>query len=194
MDFYCEVIMDEADKMNKMVRKLLTLNHLEFGQEEVVMEAFDVVELIQSVVNSADIMIQQKEADVSIGGLPTAIVLADEFKVEEVVTNYVSNALNHLDYAKKIRVFVEDIGPNIQISVFNTGDPIPEEELDKVWIKFYKVDKARTRAYGGSGIGLSIVKAIIDSFHQKCGVYNRPDGVVFWFTLKKAAKQDRKTD
>ena len=194
MDFYCEVIMDEADKMNKMVRKLLTLNHLEFGQEEVVMEAFDVVELIQSVVNSADIMIQQKEADVSIDGLPTAIVLADEFKVEEVVTNYVSNALNHLDYAKKIRVFVEDIGPNIQISVFNTGDPIPEEELDKVWIKFYKVDKARTRAYGGSGIGLSIVKAIIDSLHQKCGVYNRPDGVVFWFTLKKAVKQDRKTD
>lgn len=192
MDFYCEVIMDEADKMNKMVRKLLTLNHLEFGQDEVVMEAFDVVELIKSVVNSANIMIQQKEADVSIGGLSMAIVMADEFKVEEVVTNYLSNALNHLDYARKIKIFVEDIGPDIQISVFNTGDPIPEEDLEKVWIKFYKVDKARTRAYGGSGIGLSIVKAIMDSFHQKCGVYNRPDGVVFWFTLKKAQREEKK--
>ena len=135
-------------------------------------------------------MLQQKEADVSIEGLSMAVVSADEFKVEEVVTNYVSNALNHLNDAKKIRIFVEDIGPDIQVSVYNTGEPIPKEDLDKVWIKFYKVDKARTRAYGGSGIGLSIVKAIIDSFHQKCGVYNRPDGVVFWFTLKKAEGKD----
>lgn len=194
MDFYCEVIMDEADKMNKMVRKLLTLNHLEFGQDEVVMESFDIVELIQSVINSANIMIQQKEADVSIEGLSMAVVSADEFKVEEVVTNYVSNALNHLNDGKKIRIFIEDIGPNIQVSVYNTGEPIPEEDLDKVWIKFYKVDKARTRAYGGSGIGLSIVKAIMDSFHQKCGVYNRPDGVVFWFTLKKADGKDWNSD
>ena len=194
MDFYCEVIMDEADKMNKMVRKLLTLNHLEFGQDEVVMEAFDVVELIRSVLNSTNIMIQQKEADVSVLGLSMAIVSADEFKVEEVVTNYVSNALNHLNEKKKIVIYVEDIGTGYQISVFNTGDPIPEEDLEKVWIKFFKVDKARTRAYGGSGIGLSIVKAIMDSLHQKCGVYNRPDGVVFWFTLQKAVKPSQQEE
>lgn len=194
MDFYCEVIMDEADKMNKMVRKLLTLNHLEFGQDEVVMEDFDVVELIRSVLNSTNIMIQQKEADVSVLGLSMAIVSADEFKVEEVVTNYLSNALNHLNEKKKIVIYVEDIGTGYQISVFNTGDPIPEEDLEKVWIKFFKVDKARTRAYGGSGIGLSIVKAIMDSLHQKCGVYNRPDGVVFWFTLQKAVKPSQQEE
>ena len=89
---------------------------------------------------------------------------------------------------------MEDIGTGYQISVFNTGDPIPEEDLEKVWIKFFKVDKARTRAYGGSGIGLSIVKAIMDSLHQKCGVYNRPDGVVFWFTLQKAAKPSQQEE
>ncbi|MCR2020311.1 ATP-binding protein, partial [Blautia pseudococcoides] len=68
---------------------------------------------------------------------------------------------------------------------FNTGSPIPEEELDKIWIKFYKVDKARTREYGGSGIGLSIVKAIMESMHQKFGVVNYDNGVEFWFELEE---------
>ena len=67
--------------------------------------------------------------------------------------------------------------------MFNTGDAIPEEELDKIWVKFYKVDKARTREYGGSGIGLSIVKAVMESMNQQCGVTNYDNGVAFWFTL-----------
>ena len=76
----------------------------------------------------------------------------------------------------------------IRTTVFNTGKPIPAEDLDKIWIKFYKVDKARTREYGGSGIGLSIVKAIMDSFHQKCGVKNYDNGVEFWFELDGGEK------
>ena len=71
----------------------------------------------------------------------------------------------------------------MRVSVFNTGNPIPEEALSDLWTKFYKVDKARTRAYGGSGIGLSIVKAIIDGHNQECGVENWENGVEFWFTL-----------
>ena len=80
--------------------------------------------------------------------------------------------------------------------MFNTGDTIPEEELDKIWIKFYKVDKARTREYGGNGIGLSIVKAIMDSMNQQCGVKNFDNGVAFWFTLEdgRFEKEGKKTD
>ena len=77
-------------------------------------------------------------------------------------------------------------GERVRVSVFNTGDPIPGEDLDKIWIKFYKVDKARTREYGGSGIGLSIVKAIMDSMNQKCGVLNYDNGVEFWFEMQSA--------
>ena len=69
--------------------------------------------------------------------------------------------------------------------MFNTGAQIPEEELEKVWIKFYKIDKARTREYGGSGIGLSIVKAIMDSHHQNCGIVNHENGVEFWMELER---------
>lgn len=108
---------------------------------------------------------------------------ADEFKVEEVVTNYISNAINHCDFDKVIEVKLQRKMRLWRVSVFNTGKPIPEEDLDKVWIKFFKVDKARTREYGGSGIGLSIVKAIMDSLHRECGVRNYDNGVEFWFEL-----------
>ena len=180
--FYCEVIMDEADKMNRMVKKLLTLNQLEFGNEAVEMERFDITELITGVVNSSSILIGQAGITLQFEEEPL-YVWADEFKVEEVVTNYLSNAIHHCDFEKQIRITYQQKEDCVRVSVFNTGKPIPEEDVDNVWIKFYKVDKARTREYGGSGIGLSIVKAIMDSFHRPCGVANHENGVEFWFEL-----------
>ena len=182
-DFYCEVIMDEADKMNQMVKKLLTLNQLEFGNEIVKMERFDVTELINGVVNSSGILLCQNDIQVEFDGTEPLYVWADEFKLEEVITNYLSNAIHHADFEKKISIWYTQKKDCVRISVFNTGKPIPEEDLDNIWIKFYKVDKARTREYGGSGIGLSIVKAIMESFHRECGVINHENGVEFWLEL-----------
>lgn len=182
-EFYCEVIIDEADKMNRMVKKLLTLNQLEFGNDQVIMERFDMTELIRGVSNSTRILMEQKGIRLELENSEEAWVWGDEFKVEEVITNYMSNAINHADGEKLIRVFYTRSEDKLRVSVFNTGQPIPEEDIEKIWVKFYKVDKARTREYGGSGIGLSIVKAIMDSFHQRCGVINHEDGVEFWMEL-----------
>ena len=182
-EFYCEVIIDEADKMNRMVKKLLTLNQLEFGNDQVIMERFDMTELIRGVANSTRILMEQKGIRLELENSEEAWVWGDEFKVEEVITNYMSNAINHADGEKLIRVFYTRSEDKLRVSVFNTGQPIPEEDIEKIWVKFYKVDKARTREYGGSGIGLSIVKAIMDSFHQRWGVINHEDGVEFWMEL-----------
>ena len=182
-DFYCEVIMDEADKMNQMVKKLLTLNQLEFGNEVVPMERFDLTELIHGIVNSSSILLEQNGITVTFEENEPMDAWGDEFKVEEVVTNYLSNAIHHAEFDKQIRIWYTRKDKVVRVSVFNTGKQIPEEDLDNVWIKFYKVDKARTREYGGSGIGLSIVKAIMESFHRECGVINHGDGVEFWFEL-----------
>ena len=182
-EFYCEVIMDEASKMNKLVKNLLTLNQLESGKDAPVMERFDIVSLIRGVLGSMHIMIEQKEATVIFEETEPVYVWADEFKIEEVVTNYTSNALNHLDGERKIEIKVLRESDCVRVTVFNTGTPIPEEDLPNLWNKFYKVDKARTREYGGSGIGLSIVKAIIEGMNQKYGVCNYDNGVEFWFTL-----------
>lgn len=181
-EFYCEVIMDEADKMNQMVKKLLTLNQLEFGNDAVTMERFNLTELIRGLVNSIGIMLRQKEITISYPQ-EEIYVWADEFKVEEVLTNYLSNAMNHADFEKHIDVRYTQKEDCVRVSVFNTGKQIPQEDVENIWDKFYKVDKARTREYGGSGIGLSIVKAIMDSFHRECGVCNHKNGVEFWFEL-----------
>ena len=182
-DFYCEVIMDEADKMNQMVKKLLTLNQLEFGNQAVTMERFNLTELIEGVISSTGILLNQNGIQIEFLDHEPMYVWGDEFMVEEVVTNYLSNAIHHADFAKKITIWYTKKEDCVRVGVFNTGKPIPEEDLPNIWIKFYKVDKARTREYGGSGIGLSIVKAIMESFHRECGVENHEDGVEFWFEL-----------
>lgn len=184
MDFYCSVIMDEANKMNMMVKKLLTLNQIEFGDEELVMERFDIIELVSSVVNANELRAGQKGIKIIFNQADEHIdVWSDEYKIEEVITNYISNAINHCDFEKKIEVNVKKNGDNIRVSVFNTGKNIPEEDINNIWGKFYKVDKARTREYGGNGIGLSIVKAIMDSYGKEYGVRNLDNGVEFWFDL-----------
>lgn len=181
--FYCDVIMDEAAKMNQMVKNLMTLNQLEFGDENVEFQRFDLTELIRGVLQSMEIVAQQKEARVQFRQKEPVYVWADEFKAEQVVRNYVSNAFNHLDGDRVVDVKIIPSGEKVKVTVFNTGSPIPEEDVPHIWEKFYKVDKAHTREYGGNGIGLSIVKAIMDSFHQKYGVKNYDNGVEFWFEL-----------
>ena len=188
MEFYCDVIIDESNKMNEMVKKLLTLNQIEFGDEETVLERFDIVELLNSVISANTLRASQKDISITFSAPEKNMyVWADEYKIEEVVTNYISNAINHCDFDMKIVVRTQRIGDNIRVFVFNTGKHIPDEDIDNIWIKFYKVDKARTREYGGNGIGLSIVKAIMDSLGKECGVMNVDGGVEFWFDLDAKA-------
>jgi len=184
-EFYCDVIIDETEKMNTMVKKLLTLNQLEFGNDVVAMERFDIVELVRNYIQSCNILIRQNNLTVKLDSDEEAIFAwGDEFKIEEVFMNYFSNAMNHADGEKEIYVRIHKENGIVRVSVFNTGAPIPKESLDHLWEKFYKVDKARTREYGGSGIGLSIVKAVMESMNQKYGVTNYDNGVEFWFELE----------
>ncbi|MBQ3666015.1 MAG: HAMP domain-containing protein [Lachnospiraceae bacterium] len=182
-EFYCSVIVDEANKMNKMVKSLLSLNQLEFGSNNIQYEKFDINMVIGGVLNSLDYLIKQYEIQIDFSETNERYVYADEFKIEEVITNYITNAIHYATGEKKIRITEEIHDKTLRVSVFNTGNPIPESELKNIWVKFYKVDKARTREYGGSGIGLSIVKAIMKAHEKQCGVINHEDGVEFWFEL-----------
>lgn len=182
-EFYCDVIMDEAAKMNQMVKNLMALNQLEFGDEKIEFERFDLTEVIRGILQSMEILAQQKEAKVIFRQDEPVYVWADEFKTEQVVRNYISNAYNHLEGERVVEVKLIQADGKARVSVFNTGAPIPEEALPHIWDKFYKVDKAHTREYGGNGIGLSIVKAVMESFHQRYGVENYDNGVAFWFEL-----------
>ena len=193
-DYYCDVIIDEADKMNTLVKRLSTLNQLEQGKSAVNMERFNVVEVIDGFLNTMSMIIEEKEAEICFDNRDSVYVWSDEFLFEEVLVNYFNNALNHLNEKKKISINVECLGPDVRVTVFNSGSNIAKEELDRIWDKFYKVDKARTREYGGSGLGLSIVKAIADSLNKECGVYNTAEGVAFYIDLESAGEQHKVTD
>ena len=198
-NFYCDVIVDEAGKMDRMVKQLLALNQLEFGQEQISMEHFNLTELILQYLTSSKILYEQNGISVSFFIDDREIVLfadsldkeddvyvwGDAFRIEEVLTNYMTNALHHAAGEKKIRICLNTFPDHVRATVYNTGEPIPDECLDRLFEKFYKVDKARTREYGGSGVGLSIVKAIMDLHEQACGVSNTAGGVEFWFELSR---------
>ncbi|WP_455034484.1 sensor histidine kinase [Lachnoanaerobaculum gingivalis] len=184
--YYTEVILDESEKMNKMVKQLLTLSSLESGNSILHKENFNLTSLIESVLGSISILIGEKNVNIEFDSDKEIFLNADEFKIEEVVTNYISNSIHHVRDSGEIKINVSDNGENITFSVYNTGNPIPEKDLNNIWEKFFKVDKAHSRAYGGSGIGLSIVKAIVEAHNGTVAVRNILDGVEFSFKIPKA--------
>jgi len=189
-DFYCDVIIDEADKMNKLVRNLLELDQIESGDDEVITNHFDICEVVRNCAEAMSIMCKQNDINLILPDGDSVMVWANEFKISQVINNYLSNAIHYAKGDKIVKISVENHEDRARVKVFNTGDPIPEESVDKLWSKFYKVDKARTREYGGSGIGLSIVKAIMDSTGNKYGVENFENGVEFWFEVDASSDID----
>ncbi len=184
--YYADVILDEAKKMNQMVRSLLQLNQLEFGKGELDLSLFDLGEMAAGVVAANKISIEEAGIKVE-NTIPKGLsAWGDTFLIEEVFTNYLTNAIHHSTGEKRIRISAETRDKNIRINVFNTGNRIPEEDLPRLWEKFYKVDKAHTREYGGNGIGLSIVRAIMNAHSGAYGVRNDTDGVTFYFELDRS--------
>ncbi len=184
--FYAEVILDEAGKMDTLVKRLLELMKLEYGKREFNNNRFNIVELIEEVIRKCDVMLKEKEITVQFNNRKEVYVVADEFYIDQVVTNYITNAIKHCgekNGKRQIKIDIQE-GEKIRISVYNTGDTIPESELDRIWKRFYKVDSSRNRENGGTGIGLALVKAIMNNYGNDFGVINKEDGVEFYFALE----------
>lgn len=182
-EFYADVIIDEAHKMNTLVKKLLDLNEIEFGTAPLKIERFELVSFINDIINASKILIEEVEAEIEFSEETPVYVWADEYMIEEVFTNYLTNAIHYVTKGGKIKISFEKLETDIRVNVYNEGNHIAPEDIDKLFIKFYKSDKARTREYGGNGIGLSIVAASMQAHGKKYGVYNSEGGVVFYFDL-----------
>lgn len=187
--FYAEVILDEANKMDKLVKQLLELMKLEYGKRDFNNKEFDICELIKEVIRKSKVMLEERNIEVVFNEQNQVMVLADDFYIEQVVTNYFTNAIKHAKEKNGKKMIRIDIASNIEnntarIRVFNTGDNISEEDLNRIWNRFYKVDESRNREDGGTGIGLSLVKAIMHNYKKDYGVTNKEDGVEFYFDLE----------
>ena len=187
--FYAEVILDETNKMDKLVKELLELMKLEYGKREFNDTTFNIVELEKEVIRKSQMMIDEKQVEIKLETPDEINVVADDFYIEQVVTNYFTNAIKHVEEVngkKQIRIEnVVDVERNkVRVKVFNTGEQIPEEHINRIWNRFYKVDKSRNRKDGGTGIGLAFVKAIMSNYGNSYGVVNKEDGVEFYFELE----------
>jgi signal transduction histidine kinase len=181
--FYYDVIMEEAEKMDIIVKDLLNLSQIESGDMDLSRCSFDIGKLIGETMKKLEPMFEEKNINIELDIDVKEQANGDPVRIEQIILNYLNNAINHIDSNKQIKVIAKTQNEKIRVSVFNTGKNIPEELLDRIWISFYKVDKARTRSYGGTGLGLAIVKAIQQAHDNQYGVINSEDGVLFWFDL-----------
>ena len=184
--FYAEVILDEANKMDKMVKELLELMKLEYGAKKLNNTYFNIVELINEELRKYTVMLNENNIEVKFSLKEPVYVYADSNLVEQVLNNYISNGIKNIETVNKekyIKVSVKMLENKIRVYVFNTGRNISEENMQKIWNRFYKEDSSRNREMGGTGIGLSLVKAIMNNYKNEYGVINKENGVEFYFDL-----------
>ncbi len=182
-DFYCEVIEDESIKMSKLVNKLLEISQMEYGGMNLNKEEFDIKQLIENVVKKNQLKFKEKNIDYH-SQLEEIIINADYDYIEQVVTNYLTNALTHVNFGGYIMVISKKSAGYMKLEIINTGSKIPDSDIENVWESFYKVNKARTREYGGHGLGLYIVKMIVEMHEGEYYVRNLAEGVCFGIKLK----------
>jgi two-component system sensor histidine kinase VanS len=183
--YFIDVILDESKKMNNLVSDMLDLSQLESGNFKLVQETFFLDELIKPVTKKFSSLIKEKNITLELNLIEAIKIYADWNRIEQVLTNYMTNAIRHTDDGGAITVIMINREDTICVEVENSGNNIDDDETIKVWDNFYKIDKSRTRKLGGTGLGLSIVKNIILLHSGTCGVLNTEKGVKFYFTLTK---------
>ena len=183
--YYCEVILDEVNKMSNLTKDLLDLSRLEYGNNELKRENFNITELVASTLKKNELLFKEKNINFEFKYDKTIIVNADINRIEQVLTNYISNALKHVNNEKIIRCCINETESKVRVSVFNSGKSIDDEDIPRLWTRFYKADSSRNRSIGGTGLGLSLVKAIMHQHKNNFGVNNIENGVEFWFEVDK---------
>ncbi|QUH18815.1 HAMP domain-containing sensor histidine kinase [Alkaliphilus sp. B6464] len=191
-DYYIDVILEEIEKMDTLVLDMLDLSKLESKAYLLVEENFYIDLLIQLVENR--FMQQLKEKDIKVNYMYSTeeiMVRADKKRIEQVITNIISNAIRHTKLGGFINIGIRKYNEDeIYITVENEGDGIQEDKLNHIWDRFYRVEESRDREFGGTGLGLSIVKNILELHNSDYGVKNTENGVMLYFTLRLAVEKN----
>ncbi|MED3541226.1 HAMP domain-containing sensor histidine kinase [Bacillus toyonensis] len=183
-EYYFKAMEKEVDKMDMMIVDMLELAKFESGTYKMQMDVFYVDIAIQHICEQLSLEIIKKQLHVHTH-LSAIEVIANHRLMEQVITNFITNAIRYTPEKEDIIVSTIDEPSRIKVCVENKGAHIEEDQLDKIWDRFYRVDTARQRSQGGTGLGLAISKNILELHGAEYGVYNTVDGVLFYFYLQK---------
>ncbi|MBJ8004579.1 MULTISPECIES: sensor histidine kinase [Bacillus cereus group] len=185
-DYYFQAMEKEVDKMDILILDMLELAKFESGTYNMKMDSFYIDGMIEEICEQLSSEIEKKELSVHKHICPAEVV-GNQNRIEQVIVNFITNAIRYTPNKEDIIISTIDEKDRIKVCIENKGTHIEEEQLDKIWDRFYRVDAARKRSQGGTGLGLAISKNILELHNAEYGVKNTKDGVLFYFYLPKKA-------
>ncbi len=190
---FSTIIYDEAQRLKRLIDRLLELSRLELAERELQRSPFDLGGLVEDSLR----VMSKRYPDLAVKIIlekpaRPVIIAGDADLITQVLANLLDNAINFSPDEGKITVRVEELKDEVRVSVEDQGEGIPENELSRIFERFYRVDKARSRKTGGTGLGLSIVKHLVENHGGQVGVTSQiGQGSIFFFTLPKIQIDNR---
>jgi signal transduction histidine kinase len=176
--------LEEVERMSKIVNDLLLLSKSDMGQEIICSDPVDLEVLVEGLLSHFKILAEAQQVELSSSISEVATVFGDQLKLRQLLVNLLTNAIRYTSEGGKVHLTLKNIDSGVEIAIADTGIGIPEEDIPRIFDRFYRADKARSRQYGGSGLGLSIVKSIVNSHSGTIKVESVVgEGSVFTVTL-----------
>ncbi len=179
---YCDIIIDESQRMNRLVLGLLALSRYEAGQVPIRKERFSLSKMAEDMTRR---ILAGKEVSV-LCPKEEVFALSDELQTEQIFKSLLENAAAHVNEGGRVEIRFIPSESEIKVEIFNTGSFVEPEKMPHIWQSFYRGEESHKRSESRFGLGLSIVSAICKAQGKTCGVYNKEDGVCFWFVVDKA--------
>ncbi|MBM7542238.1 sensor histidine kinase [Amphibacillus cookii] len=187
-DYYFKAMEDEVKNMNFLVKDMLELAKYDANAYNLEMRPFRLDEVIEHVYSKQEKELSNKKLHV-FKSLHEVTVMGNKNRISQVVLNFLTNAVRYTPERNEIILLIKENGNQVEVLIENKGVHIPEEQLDKIWDRFYRGDQSRDRSTGGMGLGLAISKKILEWHQAPYGVRNTEEGVLFWFKLNIAEKE-----
>ncbi len=187
---HLNVIITEADRLNKLVSDMLSASRIQSNSEELEKETFDFVEVASEIADTYILLNEQEGYNINFSKCKPTYVYGDKEKLKQVMSNLISNAVKYCGDDKFVQIEVKRIsGKKIRFDVIDHGEGIAADEIGHVWERYYRTSANRNRAIEGSGLGLSIVKGILVLHNANYGVDSKVgQGSDFWFELETVKK------
>jgi len=181
---FADAILRNSERLSRLVSDLLDLSRIESGEFSIEPRSLDLGAAVGRAVGGVEAVMTAKGQALATGAIGVHRVVADPDALDQVLVNLLDNAARYTPEAGHVEVRARRVGAAVRIEVADDGPGVPEKYRNRVFQRFYRVDKGRSREQGGTGLGLAIVKHLVESMGGEVGVEAaEPHGAVFWFTL-----------